>query len=187
MTIKAIADQLCQFFGGPYDPVTHTYRTPQISVPNASPVFRRAAPKRDDHQGDFFAVATAGMPIGCLVEIFLESGADLRLAPGTPGIREVNHTVHMHAFIRAAENYAEDAQDAEYDLIEAIYERLLSDRTAGSGGIEAGFGVGFQIGEAASHGQPWFRWQLSPVEVTPRELCKAYLHIEFDAVELRQA
>lgn len=187
MTIKAIANQLCTFFGGPYDPVTRTYRTPQIVVPNASPVFRRAAPKRDDHQQDFFAVPSPGAPVGILVEIFLEGGGDVREATGSPGIRGVHHVVGMHAFVRAAETYAEDAQDAQYDLIEALYARLLSDRTAGSGGIEAGFSVGFQAGEVSPHGRSWFRWELSPVETTPRELSKGYVHIEFDAVELRQA
>lgn len=186
MTVKAIANQICTFFGGPYDATTHTYRSPQITVANLSPVFRRAAPKRDDHQSDYWAIPVPPTPVGCLVGIFLEAGSDKRLAPGTPGIREVEHTVHMHAFLRAEANYAEDAQDAEYDLLEAIYAKLLTDRTAGSGGIEAGFGIGFQVGEVSS-GQPWFRWQLSPVQTTPRELSKAYLHIEFDAVELRQA
>lgn len=187
MTVKAFADQICQFFGGPYDAETRTYRSPQIVVPNASPVFRRAAPKRDDHQSDYWAVQTPGSPVGCLVEVFLEKGRDRRIAPGSPGMREIGHIVHMHCFLRCAEDYAEDAQDAQYDLLDAIYAKLLTDRGAGSGGIEAGFGVGFQIGEASEVGDEWFRWELFPVTTTPRELSKAYTHIEFDAVELRQA
>lgn len=186
MPTTNIANQICVFLGGPYDAKTHTYRTPQITVANTSPVVRRAAPKRDDHQSDWFAVASPGTPVGCLTIATLESGADQREAPGTPGLREVHHVVHLHTFLRCQEEYAEDAQDAQYAVLDAIYARLLTDRTAGSGGIEAGYGIGFQIGEV-SRGQSWYRWQLAPVETTPRELSKAYLHIEFDAVELRQA
>lgn len=188
MPAASIANQICRFFGGTYDATTHTYRTPQITVPNASPVVRRAAPKRDDHQGDYYAVPTDGMPVGCLILILIEGGSDTRDAPGFPGsgIREVRHTVRMHAFLRCLDNYAEDAQDTEYALLDAVRAKLLTDPTCGSGGLEAGYLTGFQVGEA-SRGQSWFRWTLSPVETTPRELSKAYLQMEFEAVEIAQA
>lgn len=186
MPAASIANQICTFFGGAYDATTHTYRTPQLTIPNASPVVRRAAPKRDDHQEDYYAAATDGMPVGCLILVLIEGGSDTREAPGQPGIREVRHTIRMHAFLRCLDSYAEDAQDTQYALLDAVRAKLLTDPTCGSGGFEAGYLTGFQVGEA-SRGQSWFRWTLSPVETTPRELSKAYLQMEFEAVEIAQA
>lgn len=187
MPAASIANQICTFFGGAYDSTTHTYRTPQITVPNASPVLRRAAAKRDDHQSDYYAVATPGMPVGCLIIVLLEGGGDTREAPGKPGIREVRYTVRMHAFLRCLVPYSEDAQDTQYALLDAVKAKLYTDPTAGSGGFEAGYGQGFQVGEASHGGQPWFRWQLSPIDTTERELSKGYLLMEYDAVEFAQS
>jgi hypothetical protein len=92
----------------------------------------------------------------------------------------------MHCFLRCLDNYAEDAQDTEYALLDVVRAKLYTDPTCGSGGFEAGYGAGFQVGEA-SRGQPWFRWTLSPIETTPREMSKAYLQMEFEAVEYAQS
>ena len=190
MSVFSVVDQVCQFLGGPYDPESHTYRTPQLVLAGTSPVVRRAAPHFDDHEQDFYAVGAAGVPIGVLIEVFNEEGADVRIAGGQPGLREVHHRLVMNVFMRALKEKAEDLQDAQYQLLDVIRGKLYSDRTAGSGGFEAGFAngetIGFQTGEA-SEGQSWFRWKMYPVETTPKGLSKTFIYIEFDAVEFRQA
>jgi len=189
MSAASIANQLCVYFGGPYEPSTHTYRTPQISVQGMSgPIVRRAAPKRDDHATDYHVTgsAAAGVPIGCLMLILAEQGSEQRVAMGgaVSGVKQVRHQIRMHAFLRCESSYAEDAQDAEYALVDAIRARIEADRTCGSGGFEAGYGVGFQVGEG---GAPWMRWTASPIHTTQRDLSKGYVLVEFMADEYIQA
>lgn len=186
MSAAAIADQICRYFGGPYDPATHTYRTPQISVPGMDgPVLRRAAPKRDDHATDY-GLGTPGATTDCLILVLLERGQEERVAVAgaSSGLKHVRWTVRLHCFLRSVAGYAEDVQDALYALLDAIRAHIQADRTCGSGGFEAGYGVGFQVGEG---GEPWLRWEVSPVHTTPRDLSKAYLLVEFDADEYVQA
>jgi hypothetical protein len=186
MSARRVADLFCQYFGGAYDPTTHTYRTPQITVANMDgPIVRRAAPKRDDHASDY-TLGTAGIPIGCATVVLLERGVESRaaVAGATSGVKQIRWTVRMHNFLRAASEYAETVQDAQYDLLDAIRAKLEADRTCGTGGFEAGYGVGFQVGEG---GEPWIRWEISPVMTTPKDLSKGYVLVEFDADEYIQA
>lgn len=189
MSAASIVDQLCRYFGGPYDPGTHTYRDPQLAVPGMSgPIVRRGAPKHDDHATDYHLVnpPAAGVPIGCLMVIFAEFGDERRVAVAgaVSGVKHVSHKIRVHCFIRCLSQYSEDAQDAQYALLEAILGRIRADRTCGSGGFEAGYGVGFQVGEG---GEPWIRWQSSPISKGGRDLSKGYLLVEFDADEYIQA
>lgn len=189
MSAFTVADKLCQYFGGVYDADTHTYRTPQISVPNVGgPIVRRGSPKRDDHAGDYHVTtpAPAGQPIGCLMLILVEQGQEKRVAVAgaTSGVKQVRHHVRMHCFLRCESSYSEDAQDASYALVDAIRARIEADRTCGTGGFEAGYGVGFQVGEG---GEPWLRWTIAPIHTTPRELSKGYVLLECDADEYIQA
>lgn len=181
-----VANQLCTYFGGPYDDTTHTYRTPKITVANMDgPIFRRAAPKRDDHDTDY-GLGGVGIPVGCMVMVLLERGEELRaaVAGAVSGLKHLRWVVRMHCFLRCTSAYAEDLQDATYDLIDAIRARIEADRTCGSGGFEAGYGVGFQVAEG---GEPWLRWDMSPVWTGPRELSKQYLLVEMDADQYIQA
>jgi hypothetical protein len=186
VSAATVADGLCTYFGGVYDTVTHTYRTPQITVAGmGGPIFRRAAPKRDDHTTDY-SLTEPGLPVGCLVLVLLEQGEEQRVAVAgaTSGLKHVRWQVRMHCFLRAQVEYAEDAQDAAYDLLEAIRTKLHADRTCGTGGFEAGYGLGFQVGEG---GEPWIKWRLSPVVTNAKELSKQYVVVEFDADEYVQA
>ena len=81
------------------------------------------------------------------------------------------------------EPLVEDIQDYAYALRDAIFARIRADRTCGSGGFEAGYGVGFQIGEG---GDPWLGWELA-VATSSAEASKSYLLITCDANEYAQA
>lgn len=194
MSVYSVTDQLCQFLGGPYDAFTKTYRTPQIALTGCSPVVRRAAPRHDDHQSDYWATAVAdGLPYGTLIEVFNEEGGDQRVAPGQPGLREVHHRLVINVFIRALREKSEDVQDFQYQLLDVIRAKFYSDRTAGSGGFEAGINpatgdsFGFQFGEDSRGGGSWFRWKMYPIETTERGLSKTYIYLEADAVEFHQS
>lgn len=183
---KQLADQLCQYFGGPYDATTHTYRTPQITVAGLDgPILRRGTPKRDDHTTDY-GLGTPGVPATCLIMVLLTQGVEKRIAVAgaVSGVKHVSWSVKMFCFIRSVSSYVEDLQDTCYDLLDAIRARIEADRTCGTGGFEAGYGVGFQVGEG---GEPWLRWTISPVETTPKDLSKGFLLIEFDADQYIQA
>ena len=182
---KAVCNALCTYFGGAYDAVTHTYRTPQITVAGLDgPIFRRGIPKRDDHNTDYHT-GTPGAA-GCLVQILAERGQEKRaaVAGATSGLKHVTWTIRMHCWFRSTAAYVEDLQDNVYDLLDAIRARIEADRTCGTGGFEAGYGVGFQVGEG---GEPWLRWEISPPAVTGKDLSKAYMFIEFAADQYIQA
>lgn len=186
MSAANVADAVCRFFGGAYDATTHTYRTPQVTVPGLDgPIVRRSVPKRDDHTTDY-TLGTAGVPAGCLILVLLERGQEKRVAVAgaTSGVKEVRWEVRMHCFLRSVSSYVEDLQDTAYGLLDAIRSHIESDRTLGTGGFEAGYGVGLQAGEG---GEPWLRWQVAPVETTVKELSKGYLLVEFDATQYVQA
>lgn len=189
MSAASIVNKLCTYFGGPYDDATHTYRTPQISVPGLSgPILRRGAPKHDDHASDYY-VATplpVGVTMGCLILVIAEQGTEKRVAVAgaVSGVKHVQHQIKLHCFLRCEVSYAEDAQDIEYALIDAVRAHIEADRTCGSGGFEAGYGVGFQVGEG---GEPWLRWRAAPISTTSRELSKGYVLFEFAADEYVQA
>ncbi len=186
MSAATIADKLCQYFGGPYDPSTHTYRTPQLAVPGLDgPIVRRGAPKRDDHATDY-GTGLAGTTADCLMLVLLERGDEQRVAVAgaTSGLKKVSWTTRLHCFLRSGATYAEDLQDAVYALLDAIRAHIEADRTCGTGGYEAGYGVGFQVGEG---GAPWLRWEIAPVSTSQKDLSKGYLMVEFDADEYVQA
>lgn len=189
MSIASVIDKMCQYFGGAYDPATHTYRTPQIVVPNMSgPIVRRSAAKHDDHNTDFHVTSPppVGVPIGCLILVTIEGGTEKRVAVAgaTSGVKQVRHSVRMHCFFRAEVAYVEDAQDALNAFVDAVRARLHADRTCGSGGFEAGYDIGFQVGEG---GEPWLRWSIAPISTTSKDLSKGYVRFEFDADEYIQA
>lgn len=184
---KAVCDALCTYFGGPYEAARHSYRTPQITVAGLDgPVFRRGIPKRDDHATDYHVTGTPGTSAGCLVQILAEQGQEKRVAVAgaTSGLKHVTWSIKMHCWFRSTAAYIEDLQDNVYDLLDAIRARIEADRTCGTGGFEAGYGVGFQVGEG---GEPWLRWDIAPVVVTSKDLGKSYMKIEFAADQYIQA
>lgn len=177
MSAASVADALCTFFGGDFDYTSRTYRTPQLSVPGvAMGVVRRGRPKRFDNN-DFY-LGQVGAPTGCMMYVLLNPGDEIREAYGGSlyGLKRVRHDVTMDVLIRSESAYAEDVQDAEYALRDAIVARIHADRTCGSGGIEAG---GFQVGEG---GTPGIRWVVGD-PVSHAEKTEALLRCTFAADE----
>lgn len=177
MPATTVAHGLATFFGGSYDAGTRTYRTPQLTVPGvAMGVLRRARPKRVD-QADFYLGAT-GATTGCMIYLLLSPGEESRVGLGGAryGLKHIQHEVTMDCLLRSTAEYAEDTQDALYALQTAITDRIHTDRTCGSGGIEVG---GFQIGEG---GPPWIHWVTSDV-VSTAEKTEALLRCSFAASE----
>jgi hypothetical protein len=172
-----IVDQLCTFFGGAYDPGTHSYRSPQLSVPGlAMGALRRARPKHLDNS-DYY-LGAVGAQIGCLTYVFLTPGDETREGFGgaTAGLKKVRHHASMEFLLRSESDYAEDIQDAMYALQAAVTGRIHTDRTCGSGGIEAG---GFQVGEGPL---PGIHWTFSDA-YTVAEKTQALVKVEFSADE----
>ncbi|MGH3827309.1 MAG: hypothetical protein ACRDQX_09070, partial [Pseudonocardiaceae bacterium] len=115
MSALTVADTIASYFGGPYDPDTHSYRTPQLVVPNvAMGVVRRARPKRVDNT-DFY-LGAAGAPTGCIIYVLVTPGQETRegLGGSLYGLKRVRHDVTMDCLIRSEAPYAEDTQDALY-------------------------------------------------------------------------
>lgn len=170
-TDTAVLDGVCQFFGGPYSAVTHTYATPTVA---GLTVVRRALAKRQDI-AEYFVGLPKGTATGCVMVVHLPHGSDRRAAmPAVLGRRKSVYDVEAHCFIRSTASYSEDVQDFLYSLRDAIVTKIRTDPTLGSGGFEAG---GFQVGEGD---EPSIDWDASLTE-TVNDVTQAYLMIAFQA------
>lgn len=171
-TLRGLRDGVCRWFGGPYDPDSRSYRTPQVEHLG---VVRRARPKREDNADFYLGAPSSGAVMGSWMWVHVDSGIETReaIAGAFGGLKLLTSAVMLHVFLRSNTDFAEDAQDAFYDLLEGLKARIREDRCMGSGGWEVG---GFDIGESA----PWLRWQMSPAE-TVGEMTRGYLAIEFSA------
>lgn len=172
-TLQSVRDGICRWFGGPYDPATRSYRTPQV---DGLGVVRRARPKSDDEVDYYLGQPAAGALIGSQMLVHIGSGVESRsaIAGAYGGLKFLQSSVVLHVFLRSNAEFAEDAQDAFYDLLDALKDRLREDRCMGTGGWENG---GFQVGEG---GAPWIRWHMEPAE-TSAEMTQGYLAVEFQA------
>jgi hypothetical protein len=168
-TLQGVRDGICRWFGGPYDHASRSYRTPQVRHLGA---VRRSRPKREDNAE--FYLAEPGAIIGSQMFVHVDSGVEERaaVAGAFGGLKLLRSAVVLHVFLRSNAEWAEDAQDAFYDLLEDLKRRIRADRCLGSGGWEQG---GFDAGE----GTPWLRWSMAPAE-TSAEMTTGYLSIEFD-------
>ncbi len=175
MTLQSVQNQICVYFGGPYDPLIHAYRTPQVT---GLGTVRRAFPKRED-ESEFYVGQLPGSGFGCVMVVWLLEGEEKRIAVAgaTDGRKKVRHVAQFHCFIRSRQPYAEDATDGAYALLDGIRARIHADRTCGSGGFESG---GFQVGEGQ---EPEFRWHMEQGN-TSEDVTKIYLLITTDAVEI---
>lgn len=175
MSLASVQNQICLYFGGVYDPITRSYRAPQI--PNLGTV-RRAFPKRED-EAEFGVGQPPGVGFGCVMVVWLLDGRENRIAVAgaSNGRKKVRHVVQLHLFIRSKQPYAEDATDNAYALLDAIRAHIHADRTCGSGGFEVG---GFQVGEGA---EPMFEWHMEQGN-TSEDVTEIFLLITTDAVEI---
>lgn len=177
MTVQSAIDGICRYFGGPYDPMTRTYRAPQIT---GLGVVRRAFAKRDDH-ADYFHAMLPGARTGSQMIVTIYRSHEFRVALGgaTNGMKQRNFEVELGLFIRSRTPHAEDAQDDAYALQDAIVERIRLDRTLGGAVFQAGEhidGAG-NDGISFAYGQP----------ETKAELTKSYLAVTFSACEFVNA
>lgn len=171
-TLFDVRDAVCRWFGGAYDPETRSYRDPQVRNLGA---VRRARPKREDDADYFLGAPAYGALMGSQMWVHIDAGTEKRVAvAGQYGLKEVTSAVVLHVFLRSYAEFAEDAQDAFYELQEAILARLREDPALGSGGFENG---GFDIGE---HDTGGIRWAMAPAE-TSEEMTTGYLFMEFSA------
>ena len=170
-TLQGVRDGVCRWFGGPYDHASRSYRTPQVQHLGA---VRRSRPKREDNAEFYLGVPTSGAIMGSQMFVHVDSGTEERHATAGAfgGLKLLRSAVVLHVFLRSNAEWAEDAQDAFYDLLEGLKARIREDRCLGSGGFE---NSGFDAGE----GTPWLRWSMAPAE-TSAEMTTGYLSIEFD-------
>lgn len=172
MNSAGVLHAVCQFFGGPYDPPSRTYRTPTVA---GIGLVRRAFPREEN-----FADYTLGMPpgtaTGCIVVAQISDIHDgQRVAlPAVQGRRKVRHSLDLHCFFWSTAAYPEDTSDAVYALRDAITALMRTDPTMGTGGIENN---AFQVGEGED-GQI-----LTHIEQgnTIDGATKAYMSISFEA------
>lgn len=177
MSVASVTEALCSYFGGRYDPLTRTYRQPQLTVPGLTMgAVRRGKAKRLDLAE--FTLGIVGATTGCIMWISLTPGEETREGYGgsVAGLKKIRHDVVMDCAIRSESSYAEDVRDAQLGLQEAIAEHIRADRTCGSGGIEAG---GFQVGEGPP---PGIRWTLYD-PVTRAEKTEALVRVTYPADE----
>lgn len=183
MSTVSVSDQVCRFLAGTYDPVTRTYRSPQISPPGVvMGAVRRQRPKRLDLSDYFLGLNRFGAAVGCQIYVRLSGGREIREGFGgaTAGMKRVRHDVMMNCMLRGDADYAEDVGDGMYSLLDTIRSYIHTDRTMGSGGIETG---GFMVGEG---GAPGISWTMSDV-VSTAEKSESLLRVMFTADEFIQA
>ena len=168
-----VLDQICQFFGGPYDATLHTYHTPTVTGVS---VVRRAFAKRDDF-ADYVYGQPVGTVTGCQMIAQISDTRDRRIAlPAVLGRRKTRFTVDLHCFIWSKAAYVEDAQDFMYALRDAVIAKIRTDPTLGTGGIEAG---NFQVGEGREDNEEIVTQMQQ--QVTETEGTKGYLLVSFEA------
>jgi hypothetical protein len=171
-TIQTVRDGICAWFGGSYDPASRSYRTPQVPMLG---VVRRSRPKVDDAAEYYLGQPSAGSLVGSQMLVHVDGGIESReaMAGAFGGLKLLRSTCTLHLFLRSNSEWAEDATDGFYDLLEALKARIRADRCLGSGGFEAG---GFVVGEG---GSPWLRWSMGMPE-TSSEMTSGYLTISFE-------
>jgi hypothetical protein len=176
MSMQSVLDGICTYFGGPYDPVTRTYRSSPITGVG---VVRRAWPKRDDH-ADFFNGQDPGARTGCMIVVYIPRKSESRLTVGGPhgGNKNVLYEVQLACYIRSRAASAEDAQDDTFALEDALVELMRLDRELG--------GCVFEAGEHADGGSGSIDFDYGQPE-TSAEMTKSFLLMSFTAVEIISA
>lgn len=173
-TVQGVRDGVCRWFGGDYDPDARAYVSPQVRHLGA--VKRGRAKTPDATELFYLGEPESGALMGSWMWVWADASTESRAATAGAfgGLKLVDTAIVLHVFLRSIAEFSEDAQDAFYDLQEALIARIREDRCMGTGGFEAG---GFDVGE---HSEPWLRTQMAPVEVVAG-VTRGYLAIEFNA------
>lgn len=172
MTVQAVLDGICQYFGGPYDPATRSYHTSPVTGIGA---VRRAWAKRDDHAA-YFTGMPPGTRTGCQMVVHIGRQSEERKALGGEhsGMKRVTYEIELLCFIRSNTPHAEEAQDDVYALKDAIVAWMRLDRTLG--------GAVFQAGEHVDGGLSTIELEYGQPD-TNAELTKSFLLVRFAAIE----
>lgn len=179
-TVDPILDQICSFFGGPYVPAFHAYRTPTVA---GVAQVRRGFDKLVDF-AEFFVGQPAGTLTGCQIVVAFNDGVERRLTfPAVTGRKHNTIRVELNCFLWSTAPYVEDAQDQVHAIRRALIAKIRTDPTLGSGGFEAG---GFQVGEADDRGAGGdITWAVGQPETDEDDgSSKLYLLIQFEVHEL---
>lgn len=176
--MQSVYDGICQYFGGPYDPQTRTYRSSPLSQFGVG-VVRRAWAKRDDHE-DYFWGQPPGARTGCQIVLFIPRHSERRVALGGAhsGMKQITYEVTLNCYIRSRCEHAEDAQDDVQALEDALVEHMRLDRTLG--------GAVFQAGEYVTGGLDGISFRYGQPE-TKAELTRSFLEMTFAAIEFVSA
>lgn len=169
--LQRVRDGICCWFGGIHDPETRSYRNPQVE---GLGVVRRSRPKVMPDTDYYLGSPSSGSLAGATMLVHLDSWTEQRVAisGALDGLKLITASAVLHLFMQSKAPFAEDGQDAFYDLLDRIGERIRADRCMGTGGFEAG---GFQCGEGGSR----ITWQMQPAEVSS-EVTSAYASCVFD-------
>lgn len=175
MSLVAVRNAICEYFGGPYDPTQRLYLTPQVQGLGA---VRRARGKRTNLRELHLHDGVGTEVHGTTMLVHLQTGLERRIAVAGPtdGIKQVDLEVNLHVFLHSTAEYAEDAEDAFVALADAIRDRIHADRTLGTGGFEAGTAAGVQVGE----GDGSIRWEMDP-PINEGRVTRGYLIFGLDA------
>ncbi len=115
---------------------TATFLTaPQI--PGVGTVF--PAPPKISRTADALAGLPPGTPSGSVIYVEILQSAERRVALGGPtaGKKIVEHDLRLHLLFRSRQAHTEDAVDDHDDQVEAILNRVRTDRTLGTAGAQA--------------------------------------------------
>lgn len=178
MSIQAVLDGVCRYFGGPYDATTRTYRSSPLSAAGVG-VVRRAFAK-DDQKADYFWSQDAAARTGWQIVVFIPRHHEQRVALGGPhnGMKRITYEVQVHCFALSRSPYAEDVQDDTYALRDALVEWMRLDRTLG--------GAVFQAGEHVEGGMDGIDFEYGQPE-TKAQVTRSYFLMTFAAIEFVNA
>ena len=172
MSVQAVLNGICTYFGGTFDPTSRTYRTSPVAGVG---VVRRGWAKRDDHD-DYFNGMQPGAQSGSQVVVHIARQHEQRVALGGEhsGMKRVVYEVELMCYIRSRTPHAEDGQDDQYALRDALVEHMRADRTLG--------GAVFQAGEHIDGGLSTIEFEYGQ-PASKAELTKSFLSMRFAAIE----
>lgn len=146
-TRAQVRDGIAQFFGGTtWDATGRIYRPTPLAAYGLAGV-RPYMGKRLPADSDFTHGLPQGRAMGAVMLVHLPSDTETRDSFGGPlsGIKQDRITVQLYLYHRAQVPHAEDAQADLEELLQAIRDRIHSDRTLGGTVVQAGEGQGGYI------------------------------------------
>ena len=176
MTVQAVLNGICVYFGGAYDTTSRTYRSSPVAGVG---VVRRSWAKRDDH-ADYFLNQPEAARTGSQIVVHIARQHEQRIALGgaTNGMKRITYEIELLCYLRSRTPHAEDGQDDQYALRDALVEHMRLDRTLG--------GAVFQAGEHIDGGLSTIEFEYGQPE-SKAELTKSFLSMRFAAIEFVNA